>query len=77
LQTSVSHDKLGRIVSIDNALSFVSMPIGSMLAGPLAEFYGVRPLFFVSASLYITTTVTIYLFTNIRQLDSIKNVSES
>jgi len=77
LQTCVSHDKLGRIVSIDNALSFVSMPIGSMLAGPLAEIYGVGPLFFVSASLYITTTVTIYVFTNIRQLDSIKDVSES
>ncbi len=77
LQTSVSHDKLGRIVSIDNTLSFVSMPIGSILAGPLAEFYGVGPLFFVSASLYITTTVTFYLFTNIRQLDSIETVSES
>ena len=77
LQTCVSHDKLGRIVSIDNALSFVSMPIGSMLAGPLAEFYGVGPLFFVSASLYITTTVTIYAFTNIRHLDSIEAVSES
>ncbi|MFX1569319.1 MAG: MFS transporter [Promethearchaeota archaeon] len=77
LQTCVSHDKLGRIVSIDNTLSFVSMPIGSMLAGPLAEVYGVGPLFFVSASLYITTTVTIYFFTNIRHLDSIETVSES
>lgn len=77
LQTCVSPDKLGRIVSIDNALSFVSMPIGSMLAGPLAEVYGLGPLFFVSASLYLTTTVTFYIFTNIRQLDSIKAVSES
>ena len=77
LQTSVSHDKLGRIVSIDNALSFVSMPLGAMLAGPLAEMYGINFLFYVSAGLYIMTTVSIYLLTNIRQLDSIEAVSES
>jgi hypothetical protein len=35
------------------------------------------PLFFVSASLYIVTTITIYLFTDIRQFDSIEEVSES
>jgi len=77
LQTCVPHEKLGRITSIDNTLSFVSIPIGTSLAGPLAEIYGIRPLFFVSASLYITTTIMIYIFTNLRQLDFEEKSNES
>ncbi|MFW9818634.1 MAG: MFS transporter [Candidatus Thorarchaeota archaeon] len=77
LQTSVPHEKLGRITSIDNTLSFIAMPLGTTLSGILAEFYGIGLLFFVSASLYILTTIFIFLFTNLRKLDSIKEVSES
>ncbi|MFX1380336.1 MAG: MFS transporter [Promethearchaeota archaeon] len=77
LQTSVPPEKLGRIVSIDNTLSFIAMPIGTTLSGILAEFYGIGPLFFISASLYILITIMTFLFTNLRKLDSIKEVRES
>ena len=77
LQTSVSHEKLGRITSIDNTLSFIAMPLGTAISGLLAYFYGIGPLFFISASLYILTTVMIFFLTNLRKLDSIKEVSES
>ena len=77
LQTAVPHEKLGRIVSIDNALSFVSMPLGAMLAGPLAELYGINFIFYVSAGLYILTTISVYLLTNIRQLDSLEEFIEA
>ncbi len=77
LQTSVPTEKLGRITSIDNTLSFVAMPVGTAISGLVAEFYGIGPLFFISASLYIMTTIMIFLFTNLRKLDSLKEVSES
>ncbi|MFX0004703.1 MAG: MFS transporter [Candidatus Hodarchaeota archaeon] len=77
LQTSVPHKNLGRITSIDNTLSFIAMPLGIALSGFLATFYGTPPLFFISASLYIMTAVSFFLFTNIRKLDSIKEVRES
>jgi DHA3 family macrolide efflux protein-like MFS transporter len=77
LQTSVSKEKVGRITSIDNTLSFIAMPVGITLSGILAELYGTGILFFISASLYILTNIMIFLFTNIRKLDSIKEVTES
>jgi MFS family permease len=33
----VPHDRLARVVSWDILISFVAMPIGSLLAGPLSE----------------------------------------
>lgn len=77
LQTSVSKEKVGRITSIDNTLSFIAMPVGISLSGILAELYGTGLLFFISASLYILTAIMIFLFSDIRKLDSIKEVSES
>lgn len=37
LQEGVPHDRLARVVSWDILISFVAMPIGSLLAGPLSE----------------------------------------
>jgi DHA3 family macrolide efflux protein-like MFS transporter len=76
LQTSVSPEKLGRITSIDNFLSFIAMPLGIVISGFLAEIYGIGLLFFISASLYVMTSIVIFFFTKIRKLDSIKEVSE-
>jgi hypothetical protein len=70
---------LGRITSIDNTLSFISIPLGDILAGPLAETVEIGPLFFTCASLLIIMEIGVYFFTDIQSLDIEKesNTSEN
>ncbi|MFX1568942.1 MAG: MFS transporter [Promethearchaeota archaeon] len=68
IHLKVPHDKVGRVVSIDTTLSFIAMPIGTLLAGPLALFMGTAPLFIIAAILIISTMSCFYIFTNIRAL---------
>ncbi len=69
LQTTVSADKLGRVTSIDHALSSAISPIGALAAGPLALILGIPTLFFYSAFLGVIVTIGFWSFTGIRRVD--------
>ena len=69
LQTTVPSDKLGRVTSIDHALSSAISPIGSLAAGPLALLLGIPTLFFYSAFLGVMVTIGFWSFTGIRRID--------
>jgi DHA3 family macrolide efflux protein-like MFS transporter len=71
LQTVVSKDKIGRIMSIDHMISMAIAPIGALLAGPLSEWMGIIPLFLTSAIIGIIIPFVIWSFTQIRQLEVI------
>lgn len=71
LQSSVPSDKVGRIVSLDHSLSFAIMPIGSLIGGPLAVLIGITNLYLICIILGITTTILIWIFTDIHKLDHI------
>jgi len=68
LQTAVSPDKQGRIFSIDATFSFAIMPIGMIVAGPLANFLGIINFFVILGISGIIFNVLIYFFTNLRHL---------
>ena len=72
LQTVVSKDKIGRIMSIDHMISMAIAPIGALLAGPLALIIGIRNLFLIAAILGIVHPFIIWFFTKIRQLEIIE-----
>jgi DHA3 family macrolide efflux protein-like MFS transporter len=72
LQTVVSKDKIGRIMSIDHMISMAIAPIGALLAGPLALLIGIRTLFLIAAILGIIHPFIIWYFTKIRQLEVIE-----
>jgi DHA3 family macrolide efflux protein-like MFS transporter len=72
LQTVVSKDKIGRIMSIDHMISMAIAPIGAILAGPLALLLGIRTLFLIAAILGIIHPFVIWFFTKIRQLEIIE-----
>ena len=57
LQTTVPADKLGRVSSVDHALSSAISPVGSLLSGPLALILGIPTLFFYCKLLSIVFTV--------------------
>jgi DHA3 family tetracycline resistance protein-like MFS transporter len=60
MQLKVPSDKMGRISSIDWAISSAISPIGAIIVGPLAELLGVPNLF-----LYCSITgvfITLFLW---------------
>lgn len=68
LQTNVAQDKLGRVISIDSTLSMVISPLGSIIAGPIAEIIGLQSLFLICAIATIVISLSMYFFTNIRHV---------
>jgi MFS family permease len=72
LQTVVSKDKIGRVMSIDHMISMAVAPIGALFAGPLALLIGIRNLFLITAILGIIHPFLIWFFTKIRQLEVIE-----
>lgn len=44
IQDHVPHHLLARVASWDMLVSFVGMPLGSALAGPLAAYFGIKPV---------------------------------
>jgi len=45
IQDHVPHSMLARVASWDMLTSFIAMPIGSVLAGPLTAAFGINPVF--------------------------------
>ncbi|MFX1380337.1 MAG: MFS transporter [Promethearchaeota archaeon] len=68
LQTSVLHEKVGRIFSIYNTLSSGINYIGVTVSGYLVEFFGMGLLFFICAILYLIITILIFFFTGLQNL---------
>jgi DHA3 family macrolide efflux protein-like MFS transporter len=69
VQTIVPKDKLGRITSIDTTLSMAITPIGTIIAGPLADLLGVSNLYFYCALLALIITASIWSFTSIKKVN--------
>ncbi|MFW9827268.1 MAG: MFS transporter [Candidatus Thorarchaeota archaeon] len=72
LQTVVTKDKIGRIMSIDHMISMAIAPIGALVAGPLALLMGIQNLFLIMAILGIIHPFGIWFFTKIKQLEIIE-----
>ncbi|MFX0041695.1 MAG: MFS transporter [Candidatus Hodarchaeota archaeon] len=76
LQTKVSKDKIGRIMSIDHMISMAIAPIGALIAGPLAELLGVVYLFYICALIGLLFPTLIWLLTKIRDLEEKKEIED-
>jgi DHA3 family macrolide efflux protein-like MFS transporter len=72
IQVVVSKGKIGRVMSIDHMISMAIAPIGALIAGPLAELWGVVNLLVICAILGILFPLGIRFFTKINQLEAIE-----
>ena len=72
LQTVVSKDKIGRIMSIDHMISMAIAPIGALAIIPLAEMFGIINLLLIAAVIGIIFPYFIWFFTKIRKLEVIE-----
>ena len=70
IQTEISPENQGRVMSIAIAISTAVSPIGMIISGPLAEILGIVFLFILSAGLGLITIVITWAFSNIGQFGS-------
>ena len=70
LQTHIPPDKLARVYAYDAVGSFVAIPFGELVAGPLAMRYGNSNVLMVSAVAVVIATVCASLVPAIRRLDN-------
>ncbi|MHA2121159.1 MAG: MFS transporter [Promethearchaeota archaeon] len=60
MQLKVPSDKMGRVSSIDWAISSAISPIGAIIVGPLAELFGVSNLFLYCSIIGIIITLILW-----------------
>lgn len=70
LQTHVPNEVLGRVASYDALGSFVAIPVGQLLAGPLAQWLGTREVVLGGAVLYSVVVASTLLSRSVRDLEA-------
>jgi MFS family permease len=68
LQQQIPHDRLSRVSSYDALGSFVCIPVGISIAGPVADVIGVRGALGLSAAVVLVATALVLLVRDVRQL---------
>lgn len=68
LQEHIDRGVLSRLASIDDLLSFIAIPAGTLAAGPLADWFGARRVTLVAAIVYAAAAWTSLLFKDVRDL---------
>lgn len=68
MQQEIPADKLSRVYSYDALGSFVLIPVGQALAGPVAEVAGTRATLFGAAALVTVATLAVLLVPDVRSL---------
>jgi hypothetical protein len=68
LQDHVPHRVLARVASWDILTSFIGMPVGNALAGPLADTFGLNPVMVACATVLLAAAVAPLLVAGTRAL---------
>ena len=71
LQEHVPEEVLSRVFSYDALGSFLAIPVGQLLAGPLAAWLGTREVVLGGAVLYALVTAAALLSRSVRDLESL------
>ena len=69
IQTTVPHDKMGRVSSIDHSISSMIAPFGALIAGPLAEVIGARIVFLLGSIIGIVATSYTWRVMKVKKID--------
>jgi MFS family permease len=68
IQDGVPQKSLGRVASWDTLASFIAMPVGNALAGPLSDRFGLNPVLVVCALVLGAVAVSQVLIPAVRNL---------
>lgn len=73
LQSIVQEDMQGRVLSLVVSLANAMTPLGLALAGPLAEFTGVRSWFILTSAVFMLSGVFALLNADVRNIDNTRS----
>jgi DHA3 family macrolide efflux protein-like MFS transporter len=76
LQTVVPLQMQGRVNSVLNALATAAMPLGMIVSGPLAEYFGTNILFLACVISGATILTLSWLFTDMKYVEEMKVITE-
>ncbi len=68
IQTNVTQEAQGRVMSIVLTIASAISPLGMILSGPLSEIFGIVTLYFICATLIIVSVIIVYISTNVRKV---------
>jgi len=68
LQTKVPPETQGRVFSIVASIAAAITPLGMIISGPLAVFFGIRLLFIIVLYLQVVSVVITWYFTDIKKI---------
>jgi MFS family permease len=68
IQDHVPHRALGRVSSWDYLTSFIAMPIGNALAGPLSGAYGINRVLVACAAVLLLSSVSQFAIPGVRKM---------
>jgi MFS family permease len=74
LQQNIPADRLSRVYSYDAAGSYIAIPVGEILVGPLAQALGVEPVLFGCAALVVLASVLVAATRSVRGVTSDQSV---
>ncbi|WEO77377.1 MFS transporter [Cryobacterium sp. SO2] len=68
LQQNIPQDKLARVYSYDAVGSFIAIPLGEILVGPLAHVYGTTPVLLGCAAVIVVASLAALSTRSVRRL---------
>lgn len=77
IQKNIEPKKLGRVMAVFSSLSGIAAPVGLVIAGPIAEYVGVPPIFVASGIIMIVVVGVSCFFPSIFSLDKGSAISEN
>ncbi|MBY8851535.1 MFS transporter, partial [Saccharothrix sp. MB29] len=75
LQERVPGDRLSRVSSYDMLFSFMFMPLGYLLAGPVAERVGTAPTLVACSAVVVVATLAVLLSRDVRTMRGATDVA--
>ena len=69
MQQEIPQEKLSRVYSYDALGSFVLIPLGLAVAGPISEVFGTRPTLLGAAAISLTATLAVLLVRDVRTIE--------
>jgi MFS family permease len=69
MQQEIPQDKLSRVSSYDSLGSFVLIPFGVAIAGPVSEVLGTRETILAAAAISVTATLAVLLVRDVRTIE--------
>ncbi len=76
LQTKVPPETQGRVFSIVTSIAAAITPLGMIISGPLAVFFGIRLLFIIVLYLQAVSVVITWYFTDIKKIIHEESIEE-